>query len=150
MKLLDVITPTNCIRPGMTILDVFQECVRCKVPVLPYCDESGKVVGRLALRHILRISSLPDYALESAHLLGDIGVHPDFGHSHFKRLMEHPAEEYILTNNVEVSPKSSVQKILALMENSGRNHAFVVEDGKYRGVLTRVAVTDLILNCEEC
>ncbi len=145
MKISDVAIQTDSVQPGWTIRDVFKECVKRQVPVLPYCDASGRLVGRLALRHILRVSSIPDYAIRNAHLLGDIGVHPDFGEDHFKKVLDQPVEDFILKDNVVVGPHSSVQKVLTLMEKSGRNHALLMDEGTYCGVITRMAVVELIL-----
>jgi len=54
MKLPVFITPTAIAHPGMTVLDVFRECVKADVPGIPFQDGKGNITGKASIRHVLK------------------------------------------------------------------------------------------------
>ncbi|MCP4983670.1 MAG: hypothetical protein GY935_24595 [Gammaproteobacteria bacterium] len=66
MKLEQVLIPTNVARTGMLVREVFTECTRVHVPALPFCDEAGRICGRVTLKNILKSSCLTEYVVEMA------------------------------------------------------------------------------------
>ena len=51
-KLSEIIIPTAVARAGMTIGEVFEECVARDVSGIPFVDGQGKVSGRVSIGEI--------------------------------------------------------------------------------------------------
>ena len=149
MKLLDIVIPTGVAKKGMTIGQVFEECVRCKVPGIPYCDEDGHVVGRISIRHTFKVSSTPGYMVNAAHLLGDDIWHLSTSKIEVKELLDMPVDRFVLENFVNVSGASPVVKALSIMEKFNTGYVFLIDSGVYEGIVTRMGIAELMLNHNE-
>ena len=57
-----------------------------------------------------------------------------------------PIENYLLENIPSVSPASSLVKALAIMEAYNTHYIFLIEDGKYMGVVTRMVIANRLLD----
>ena len=71
MDLKSITVPTGVARAGMTVRQVFEECIRVHTPGLPYCDDHGLVTGRVTLKYILKRHYLPEHLVEMAMVLGE-------------------------------------------------------------------------------
>ena len=69
MKLEQILTPTKTATQGMSVRDFIAECTRANTPGLPFCTRSGRISGRVTMKHIFKTSCLPDYIVESARIL---------------------------------------------------------------------------------
>jgi len=91
ISLLDIAVRTGVAKAGMTIGQVFNACVIHNVPVIPYCDKNNRVIGRISIRHTLKVSSTPGYMVGAAHLLGDNTRHLSTSKIEARNLLDMPA-----------------------------------------------------------
>jgi len=149
MKLERLATMTGFMRHGMTLRDFFQEAVRCNVPGLPYVDANDQIIGRISMRDVYKRIAVPDNLLIIADAMGDgdqIG-NLDLPEMRVLELMASPVENYLLEKIPSVSPRSSIVKALALMEVHNSSYIFLIEDGRYEGVVTRMVIAERMLEC---
>jgi len=149
MKLERLATMTGLMRHGMTLRNFFQEAVRCNVPGLPYVDAQDHIVGRISIRDVYKRIAVPDNLLTIADAMGDgdqIG-NLDLPEMKVLELMASPVENYLLEKIPSVSPRSSIVKALALMEVHNSSYIFLIEDGRYEGVVTRMEIAERMLEC---
>ena len=147
MKLHRLAAMTGYMRKGMTLHDFFEEAVRCNVPGLPYVDEREQIVGRLSIRDVYKRVAVPDSFLRVADALGDRTDNLDMPELKVLETMALPVEDFVLENIPSVSPLSSVVKALALMEVHNTGYIFLIEDGRYEGVVTRMVIARRMLEC---
>jgi predicted transcriptional regulator len=149
MKLERLATMTGFMRHGMTLRDFFQETVRCNVPGLPYVDEHDHIIGRISIRDVYKCIAVPDNILRIADAMGDGDQMSNLDMPEMKALeiMTTPVENYLLEKIPTVSPSSTVVKALALMEVHNSSYIFLIEDGQYKGVVTRMIIAKRMLEC---
>ncbi len=149
MKLERLATMTGFMRHGMTLRDFFQETVRCNVPGLPYVDEHDQIIGRISIRDVYKRIAVPDNILRIADAMGDGDQMSNLDMPEMKALevMATPVENYLLEKIPTVSPSSTVVKALALMEVHNSSYIFLIEDGQYKGVVTRMIIAKRMLEC---
>ncbi len=138
MKLKNIAVPTKIMQHGMTVFDFFEEATSCKVPGLPYANEEGKVVGRISVRNIYKKLAVPDNLLRVADMMGDQSDNLDPPEIEVAELMASPVEEYLLEKMPSVSSESSFVKALAIMELHNSSYIFLIDNGVYKGVATRM------------
>lgn len=149
MRLIDIIVPTRVVRPGMTIEEAFEECAARNVPGLPYCDAQGQVVGRVSIRNTLKLTCIPKYMVKAAHLLGDQLEHVRIPELQARQVLEMPVEPFVMENIATVTSESPVVKALAIMEQYNSGYIFLIDDGVYKGIVTRMGIAALMLRCRE-
>ena len=149
MKLERLATMTGFMRHGMTLRDFFQETVRCNVPGLPFVDEHDHIIGRISIRDVYKCIAVPDNILRIADAMGDGDQMGNLDMPEMKALevMATPVENYLLEKIPTVSPSSTVVKALALMEVHNSSYIFLIEDGQYKGVVTRMIIAKRMLEC---
>ena len=145
MHLADIIIPTGVARSGMKVADVFEECVAHNVPGLPYCDADGRVIGRVSIRHTLKVTCIPEYMVKGAHMLGDAIDSLMIDVEQIRDILELPVDRFVLQKTVCMSPGSPVVKALSSMEHFNSDYVFLVENGRYLGIVTRMGITRLLL-----
>jgi predicted transcriptional regulator len=138
---------TGVMRKGMTVKDFFEEAVRCNVPGLPYVDEQGQIAGRISIRDVYKHIAVPDSVLRLADAMGDQTDKLDLPEMKVQEALASPVETYLLQNIPSVSPCSAIVKALALMEVHNTSYIFLIEDGEYKGVVTRMVVAHRMLEC---
>ncbi len=149
MKLEHLSIATGVMHKGMTLRDFFEECVRCNVPGLPYVDSQNRIVGRISIRDVYKHMAIPDHLIKVAHLLGDRTDQLDLPEMKVSETLKLPVETYLLENIPSVSPRSSVVKALAIMEMFNTSYIFLIEDGEYCGLVTRMVIAHRMLLCLE-
>lgn len=147
MKLEHLSIATGVMRKGMKLRDFFEECVRCNVPGLPYVDDQDRIVGRISIRDVYKHMAIPDYLIKVAHLLGDRTDQLDLPEMKVSEMLHLPVETFLLENIPSVSPRSSVVKALAIMEMFNTSYIFLIEDGEYCGLVTRMVIAHRMLLC---
>lgn len=120
----------------MTVREVFEECSRANTPSLPFCDDSGRISGRVTLKNILKHACLPDFLVEMAMVLGEELSHMQDMASETTHLMDGAVDAYVQEPHISLTSDSSAIKALARMEQSDTSYIFVVDDGRYLGVVT--------------
>jgi len=145
-----ILTPTAVVGPGMRVRDVFLECARAHVQALPYADDSGRLVGRLTLKNIMKFSCLPAYMVELAPLLGKQMSCVDNAETKAREIICNPVEPYVL-DLAETMPSSApLIKALALMEKHDTRYIFVVDDGAYQGIITIQGIAQRMTELDVC
>jgi len=147
MKLEHLAVMTGFMRKGMTMRDFFEEAVRCNVPGLPFVDDRDQIVGRISIRDVYKYIAVPDYLLTVADVMGDQTDRLDLPQMEVMHAMALPVETCLLENIPTVSPRSSVVKALALMEVHNTSYIFLIENGVYNGVVTRMVIAKRMLEC---
>ena len=136
MSLDPILIPTKVAKPGMIVSEVFAECIRANIPGIPFCDAQGTICGRITLKNILKKACLPEYMIELARILGDqLSCMGDM-EAKAKQLMNNPVDPYILEPHISLTSDSPAVKALALMEQNDTSYIFVVDEGRYKGVIT--------------
>jgi CBS domain-containing protein len=148
-ELEEVITLTRVARVGMTVADVFEECVTHQVPGIPFCNERNEVIGRVSVRHTLKMTCIPEYMVKGAHLLGDMIEAIRIPDVLAKEVLQMPAEQFVLEPLAIVTSAAPVVKALAMMEQFNSSYAFVVDAGEYKGIVTRMWIASLMLKVRE-
>jgi len=146
MDLKSVTVPTRVARAGMTVRQVFEECMRAHTPGLPFCDEHGLVTGRVTLKYILKRQYLPEHMVEMARVLGEHVSDVEDMALLAKQLFENRIDSYLQRPHASLTSASSIVKALALMEKLDTGYLFVIEEGQYIGVVTLQILGKAILN----
>ena len=129
--------PTDVMRSGDKVRDFFEKCTESSVPGLPYVDASGRVIGRISMRHIFRERCIPRYILNSAHLLGDDIHEVNIPSQSAFELLQQPIDDFVLKQFASASPNSPIIKGLAIMEKYTTTYIFIMDGEEYQGIVTR-------------
>jgi CBS domain-containing protein len=150
MKLQNIAIPSGVAQSGMTVRDVFRECVRCQVPGIPFRDAEGRIVGRVSIRHTLRQSCIPDFMAQHAHLLGDeYDVEClNMPERRSRAVLRMPVDPFVLDQLPSITSHSPVLKALALMEEFDTGYIFVIDDDEYKGVVTLLGIARRMLEID--
>ena len=145
MRLLKAIIETPVARPGMLVGEALRICVDKGVPGVPYVDASGRISGRFSVRDAFRITSIPADMIKGAHLIGHEALHLELSKDHYETVFHFPIDDQILTDIAFLSPGAQITKAMALMEKFNSSYLFVIDDGRYRGAVTRLGLTRILL-----
>lgn len=147
MKLENLGIPTGAVRHGMTLRNFFEEAVRCNVPGLPFVDEQDQIVGRISIRDVYKCLAVPDNLVPLADMIGDQTDNLDLPEMEVAESLALPVETFLLKTIPSVSPRSSIVKALTLMEAHNTSYIFIIDEGEYKGVVTRMVVARRMLEC---
>ena len=147
MKLERLAVMTKVMRQGMTLRDFFEEAARCNVPGLPYVDDQDQIIGRISIRDVYKRIAVPDNVISLADAMGDRTDRLDLSEKMVLNAFTRPVEGYMLKSIPNVSPRSSLFKALALMEAYNTHYVFLIDNGEYRGVVTRMVIANRMLDC---
>jgi CBS domain-containing protein len=136
MDTKSVLTHTGVIRPGMLVRDLFLECGRSQVQALPFINEEGRLLGRITLKNVLRVSCLPEHMVELAPLLGAQLSCVENAEAKAKEILCNPVEPYVQEMPRSILSSAPLIKALAFMEQHDTSYIFVVDDGQYQGIIT--------------
>ena len=137
---------TEVMRKGMSIRHFFEEAVRSNVPGLPFVDERDHIVGRISVRDVFKNIAVPSSYLRLVDAIGDQTDRLDMSEQRILNSLALPVETYLLENIPSVSPASSLIKALAIMEAYNTHYIFLIEDGAYMGVVTRMVIANRLLD----
>jgi CBS-domain-containing membrane protein len=136
MEIENILIPTDTIRPGMLVRDLFLECGRAQVQSLPFMDAEGRLAGRITLKNVLRVSCLPEYMVEMAPLLGPQMSCVENAEAKAREILCTPVEPYVQRMPKTIASSAPLIKALAFMEKNDTSYIFVVDDGEYKGIIT--------------
>lgn len=140
---------TRVARAGMSIGEVFEECVTHRVPGIPFVNHRNQVIGRVSVRHTLKMTCIPEFMVKGAHLLGDTIAPMRIPDEHAKAVLKMPAERFVLEPVAIMTSSAPVVKALAMMEQYNSSYAFVIDDDQYQGIVTRMGIARLMLQVQE-
>jgi predicted transcriptional regulator len=129
----------------MQIGEALRVCVDKGVPGIPYVDADGQICGRFSVRHVFLKSSIPGDLIKGAHLIGHQAAHLDLSKDHYEGVFNRPIDGHILGSIASLSSMATITKAMAMMEKFNSSYLFVVDDGRYRGVVTRLGLTRVLL-----
>ena len=136
MEIENILIPTDTIRPGMLVRDLFLECGRAQVQSLPFMDAEGRLAGRITLKNVLRVSCLPEYMVEMAPLLGPQMSCVENAEAKAREILCTPVEPYVQRMPKTIASSAPLIKALAFMEKNDTSYIFVVDDGEYKGIIS--------------
>jgi hypothetical protein len=131
-----VLLPTRIIRSGMLVRDVFSECGRSHVQALPYGEETGRIHGRVTIKHILLASCLPEYMVEMAFVLGNAQLCVENAEEKAKEILYKPVDTFVQELPRTITSDAPLIKALAVMQKHDTSYIFVADEGIYQGVIT--------------
>ena len=136
MLVRDTIISTKVVKPGMPVRDVFAECGRAHVQALPCVDETGKLTGRITLKRIMKLGCLPEHMVAAAPLLGNFLSCVGSSQAKIEQLLNNVVDPYVQRLHVSIRSDEPAIKALAIMEQNDTSYLFVVDEGRYQGVIT--------------
>jgi CBS domain-containing protein len=136
MNVEQVLITTRVATAGMTVRELFDECDRANTPGLPFCDTGGQIIGRVTLKNILKHGCLPEYVVEMAHILGEQLSDLQDMKAEAEQLLGGTVDQYKQEPHLSITSASSAVKALAMMEREDTSYIFVVDEGRYKGVVT--------------
>jgi CBS-domain-containing membrane protein len=147
MSLIQFAVPTAVAVPGMTVRELFTECIKADVAGLPFRAANGKFTGKASIRHVLREVCIPQAMIEHARLLGDDIEALRFPRIRKQWLLDQTIDDFILSDAATITPASPLAKALAIMENHDTTYLFVIDaDDKYHGTLSIVSLARRLLD----
>ncbi|RMD69725.1 MAG: CBS domain-containing protein [Gammaproteobacteria bacterium] len=147
MKITDMITPTGIARPEMPVREALRLCVAADVPGIPFGDEQG-IRGRISVRHILTHTCIPEYMVRYAHVIGERLDHLALPEEKAKVVLRLPIDPFVLEAYPAITSHSPLVKALALMEEFDTHYLFVIDEGRYLGVVTHLAIARRMLELD--
>ena len=145
MRLMKGIVETPVARPGMRIGEALRICVDRGVPGIPFVDKSGLIAGRFSVRNAFLLSSIPPDMIKGAHLIGHQALNLEHPCEHYAVVFEQAVDRTILRDIAMLDSNSQITKAMALMEKFNSSYLFVVDDGHYKGMVTRLGLTRVLL-----
>lgn len=145
MSLINGIVTTPVARPGMLIGEALRICVDNWVPGIPYVGDDGSIQGRFSVRNTFLLSTIPGDMIKGAHLIGNEALHLEQTKEHYAELFSGTIDHTILKDVACLSSNAQITKAMALMEKFNSAYLFVVDDGVYRGIVTRLGLTRVLL-----
>jgi len=136
MLVRDTIIPTKVVTPGMPVRDVFAECGRAHVQALPCVDGTGKLTGRITLKRVMKLGCLPEHMVAAAPLLGNFLSCVGNAQGKIEQLLNSLVDPYVQRLHVSIRSDEPAIKALAIMEQNDTSYLFVVDDGRYQGIIT--------------
>lgn len=149
MILRDIAVPTALATPGMRVADLFSECIRCQMPGIPYRDASGRISGKASIRHILKMTCLPDYLTKHSHILGDNIDHLRLPELHCREVLTRRIDDFILPRLSQIHSSASISKALAIMEQDSTTYIFIIDDNNYFGAVSIMSLANEMLKLSE-
>ncbi len=137
---------TEVMRKGTTLREFFQEVARTNVPGLPYVDDHDRIIGRISVRHVFKLIAVPNSILRLADAMGDQTDKLDLSERRVLKALASPVEDFMLDSIPSVSPTSAIVKALAIMEAYNTHYIFLIEEGQYMGVVTRMVIANRMLD----
>lgn len=145
MSLRDLAIPTALAAPGMRVSDLFRECVRVQMPGIPFRDASGRITGKASIRHILKMTCLPDYLIDNARLLGDGIEHLRLPEIYGREILGRTIDDFILPGLPWVNSSAPVTKALAIMEKEDTTYIFILDGDEYHGAISIMSLAQHLL-----
>ena len=108
--------------------------------------EHERIVGRVSIRDIFKRIAVPSSYLRLVDAIGDETNRLDMSEKRILESVGQHVEHYVLDSIPCVSPASSLVKALAIMEAYNTQYIFLIEEGKYMGIVTRMVIARRLLD----
>jgi CBS-domain-containing membrane protein len=145
-----VMIETETAHPGMLVRDFFKACAAAQVQALPYVDEAGQISGRVTLKNVLRLSCLPSYMVEMAPMLSSRMSCVENAEDKAREIICCPIGPFVQDPHRAISSDAPLIKALAMMETEDTSYIFVIDQDRYRGVITVQGIAAHMAELEVC
>lgn len=149
MKLENIVQKTGVATENMSISEGFKICVINDVPGIPYVDATGKVTACFSIRKTLLSACIPNVMVTYADLLGEDAGCLKIPEQHALKVLSLPANSFLNKKFVSITSDTDIAKTIALMEKHKINYVFVIDDGKYIGIVTIDGIAKRMLELED-
>ncbi len=140
-----LIRPTGVARAGTTVREAFEEFVSRRVLGIPFLNDENEIIGRASARHILKETCIPDHMVHGAHLLGNLIEGLRIPDEMIRTIFAMPVDEFVIPAPAIIDSGAPLVKILSVLEQNNTPYVFVVDDGTYRGIITRMFCVEAML-----
>ena len=140
-----LIRTSGVARAGTTVREVFEECVTHRVLGIPFVNDENEIIGRVSVRHILKETCIPDHMVHGAHLLGNLIEGLLIPDEMVGEILEVTVDDLVIPVTTIVDSAAPLVKVLSVMEQQNTPYIFVVDDGEYRGMITRMSCIEVML-----
>jgi predicted transcriptional regulator len=145
VKLDDLIVPTAVATPGMTVEALFRECAAKQVPGIPFREASGRIVGKASIRHVLKVTCIPDYMVKHAALLGNSLDSLTIPAEKARSILALDVDAFVLADMAVIGPTAPVAKALAVMERHDTTYLFVIDGDDYYGCISNMGIAEAVI-----
>jgi hypothetical protein len=145
VKLDDLIVPTAVATPGMTVEALFRECAAKQVPGIPFREASGRIVGKASIRHVLKVTCIPDYMVKHAALLGNSLDSLTIPAEKARSILALDVDAFVLADMAVIGPTAPVAKALAVMERHDTTYLFVIDGDDYYGCISIMGIAEAVI-----
>ena len=145
MKLDDLIVPTAVATPGMRVEALFRECAAKQVPGIPFGEASGRIVGKASIRHVLKVTCIPDYMVKHAALLGNSLDSLTIPAEKARSILALDVDAFVLADMAVIGPTAPVAKALAVMERHDTTYLFVIDGDDYYGCISIMGIAEAVI-----
>jgi predicted transcriptional regulator len=145
VKLDDLIVPTAVATPGMTVEALFRECAAKQVPGIPFRETSGRIVGKASIRHVLKVTCIPDYMVKHAALLGNSLDSLTIPAEKARSILALDVDAFVLADMAVIGPTAPVAKALAVMERHDTTYLFVIDGDDYYGCISIMGIAEAVI-----
>ncbi|MCF7982799.1 MAG: CBS domain-containing protein [Thiohalocapsa sp.] len=149
MDLQDLIVPTAVATPDMTVAELFRECAAKQVPGIPFRDACGRITGKASIRHVLKMTCIPDYMVKHAALLGDTLTSLTIPAEQARYVLSLEVAPFVLDDLAVISRGATVAKALAVMERHDTTYLFVIDGNHYHGCISIMGIGESLIRYAE-
>ena len=101
------------------------------------------------MRYILRKNCIPEFMIRNVHLLGNTLSPLAIADNQVLELLSSPVDPFIRFDLTIVAPQATMAKVLAMMESNDTTYCFVVDNGRYLGIITIMDIAQHMLSVEQ-
>lgn len=146
VKLDDLIVPTAVATPGMSVEALFRECAARQMPGLPFRDGGGRLIGKASIRHVLKMTCIPDYMVKHAALFGDNVASLSIPTEKARAVLGLTVDRFVLSDMAVINTGASVSKALAVMERHDTTYLFVIDGDDYKGCISIMGIAGCLVD----
>ena len=111
----------------------------------PTMQDHILIFGYYLNRVVKQFIFVPDDMKAAFREIGHDALHLELSRDHYEGVFGRPIDDQILTDVAWLSSSAQITKAMALMEKFDSSYLFVVDDGRYRGVVTRLGLARILL-----
>jgi hypothetical protein len=133
----------------MKVVELFRECAAKQVPGIPFRDASGRIAGKASIRHVLKMTCIPDYMVKHAAVLGDTLTSLNIPAEQARHVLSLDVDAFVLDDMAVISRGAAVAKALAVMERHDTTYLFVIDGEDYHGCISIMGIGESLIRYAE-
>jgi CBS domain-containing protein len=133
---------------GMTVTEIFTECLSCHVPGLPFVDGQGQLTKDFHTQYpqAYLFAGLFGFPCGS---IGDLEGYVSNPILKAHIILAMPIETFLLEDHPSTDSQSPPLKAIALMERYDTTYLFIVDEGEYKGIVTILGIARGMLDLQK-